>query len=64
VSFYTECRSETATALAVLVWQLKVSKSPVVCLAFSPTGRLLAACADDKTLRVWWSDGWETVGER
>lgn len=58
------CRSEAASPPAVSVQQLKVSSSPVVCLTFSPTGRLLAACSDDKVLKVWQGDSWEIVGER
>ena len=59
------CRLEAAASPpAVSVQQLKVSSSPVVCLTFSPTGRLLAACSDDKVLKVWQSDSWEIVGER
>ena len=59
------CRLEAAVSLpAVSVQRLKVSSSPVVCLTFSPTGRLLAACSDDKVLKVWQSDSWEIVGER
>ncbi|KAL5479814.1 hypothetical protein EMCRGX_G023397 [Ephydatia muelleri] len=44
--------------------QLSIGRSPVVCLGFSPSGQLLAVCADDKALKIWRTQDWEPMGQR
>lgn len=44
--------------------RLGIDQSPIVCGVFSHSNLLLAACSDEKKLKVWKTDNWNVLIER
>ena len=51
-------------ALADGVLKLAVDQSPIACCGLSPSNQLLAACSDEKKLKIWKTQTWNLVVER
>ena len=46
------------------VLRLGIDESAIACCGLSPSSLLLAACSDEKRLKIWQTQTWNTVMER